>query len=116
MSRHAQRYRRKREREQEEALNAARDLCADEFEPLWRPVPSLRENRGASEQERADLQAAAKQAAFAWLSAQLGIRPVLTTFNQIDDIETLRRSYVLIWNATLADVRRWADAVEAEAA
>ncbi|HRE45990.1 MAG TPA: hypothetical protein PKY87_18755 [Terricaulis sp.] len=109
MSRQSQRLARKARAE----IARARAICADEFEPLWKPAAWVGP-RAADALERADRQAAAKRAAFAWLGHQLGM-PALESFDAIDDLALLRRAWGLIWNATLLDVRRWQDALEAAA-
>jgi len=93
------------------AVREGRKLCAFEFDPLWKPAASIA-RRPLTALERADLQAAAKLTAFAWLAAQLGLQR-LSSFDDIADLELLRRAYQLIWNATINDVRAWADAREA---
>lgn len=103
------------------ALREARSFCADEFEPLWRPAGCVTAIAGVPRQvvratlERANVQAAAKRAAFAWLSARLRLQTVISNFDQLGDIETLRRAFLEIWNAQLTDVVRWAETQALEA-
>src|SRR5689334_13452131 len=108
-------YKRAYEEANASAIKHARSMCEDEFEPLWRPICALAAyaERGRNRLERADLQAAAKKAAFAWLAAKLRL-PALSSFDQLD-LDQLRDAWRFIFNATLLDVQRWAEAEEAGA-
>jgi hypothetical protein len=98
-----------------EQLANARRTCAHEFEPLWRPAPYLAafRRRRPAPLERADMQAAAKRQAFAWLSAKLGLS--VTSFDELADLAVMRRAFALIRNATIVDVAQWAGAAAMEA-
>lgn len=97
------------------ALREARKICAREFEPLWKPAPfvPMPRYREMSPLDRANVAAAAKGQAFAWLSAQLGVQ--IQSFDELADLALLRRAFALIWNASMTDVRRWAEARALEA-
>jgi len=97
-----------------EELKAARAVCEDEFEPLWKPAPFALGVAAAMAMPCIDFvntQQAARVTAFAWLAWRLA-RPRLDSFDQIEDLPTLRRAFVLIRNTTRREVARWADAQE----
>jgi hypothetical protein len=96
------------------AVIEARAICEREFEPLWKPAPWTPVVRSDTALDRKNKQAAARNAAFAWLAVQLRA-PAMNSFDDIRDLETLRRAWAICWNATINDVRRWADALEAAA-
>lgn len=95
-------------------LREARKHCAFEFEPLWRCAPYVFGRRFLSPLDKANAKEAARRTAFAWLAAQLG-RP-LASFDDIADLAALRRAFLIVRDATIVDVARWADAQEARLA
>lgn len=89
-------------------LRAARAIVDDEFEPLWRCAASVPHRPGLSELERENLKAAAKATALAWLGAMLGRE--LKSVDELEDLEQLRRAFLIVRRVTILDVRRWAEA------
>lgn len=91
----------------------ARRRCLDEFEPLWRPAPHWPAKLPAS--EHASAQDAARARAYAWLRAALAADPGgpwrdCEPFEECDDVEAMRRAWILLRRVTIADVWRWAEA------
>lgn len=92
-------------------LRAARAIVEDELEPLWRCAASVPHRPGLSELERADLKAAAKATAIAWLADRMGL--ALASIDDLSSVEDCRRAFATIRRATLLTVRAWADEREA---
>ena len=83
------------------ALAEARRLCTLAMEPLWKPAPHIK-GRHTPPDLRVAHQREARTAAYAWLSRQVGA--TIGTFDQLKDLELMRRAYAAAMRATIFTV------------